>query len=473
MRGSAMAVVLLVVVLGWSAGAWAEIEVPPGFVVDTLLNQIDGTTPRLEAIRNPEYGFGVVAASADNGILKVVRISASSFELLGALPGLPTDTQVYTIRFDHTGLFTNELYVSIAYDTGGYPSLDHTEILHVSAQGVFATVASLGSGQDPLCMRFDFSTGAGGYLAGAYLEDRHASNGTSLYHMDTDFTVALLSQDLLPLGRTDLDVAGMEFDPTGVYASYLTMADSDPDHDDMAVIYQLLPDLSWIELASPVTTAVRYYRDMAFSPDGSFGEVLYVTDYVSDAIMAVGTNGVHSVFASGFYGVESITVSGDGEHMFVSDASGVHRIRTVTTEIGPALVMREPWVAGDDVHTGSSGVGSVRLLWSERVLFDNSDLSVTNGDAEPVPFSVSGSNSCFMIIAFGEVLLNDEYAITISDSVISAETGAAIDGDNDGLAGGDAVLIMEHRNTCDSDQDGDADLKDYAAFQAAFTGPLP
>ena len=43
-----------------SLSASAQIQVPPGFVVDTLLDQIDGTTPRLEAIRNPDYGFGGV-----------------------------------------------------------------------------------------------------------------------------------------------------------------------------------------------------------------------------------------------------------------------------------------------------------------------------------------------------------------------------------------------------------------------------
>jgi hypothetical protein len=116
-------------------------------------------------------------------------------------------------------------------------------------------------------------------------------------------------------------------------------------------------------------------------------------------------------------------------------------------------------------------VDSLRLLWSERVLFGNSDVTITNEDAALVPFSVSGSNSQFMIIAFGKVLLNNEYTITISDSVVSAETGAAIDGDNDGLAGGDAVLTMEHRDPFDHDRDGDVDLLDFGEFQAAFTGP--
>jgi len=124
--------------------------------------------------------------------------------------------------------------------------------------------------------------------------------------------------------------------------------------------------------------------------------------------------------------------------------------------------MREPWVENGDVHTGESGIDSLRLLWSERVIFDNSDVSVTDANDISVPFSVSGSNSKFMIIVFGKTLLNDKYTITIHDSVVSVATGASIDGDNDGLAGGDAVIVMEHRERHDSDNDNDIDMFDFA-----------
>ncbi|MCK4343159.1 MAG: hypothetical protein KAY37_15700 [Phycisphaerae bacterium] len=46
--------------------------------------------------------------------------------------------------------------------------------------------------------------------------------------------------------------------------------------------------------------------------------------------------------------------------------------------------MREPSVEADDMHTGPTGVGALRLLWSERVLFDNEDLSITNEAGEAV-----------------------------------------------------------------------------------------
>ena len=46
-----------VIILALANVSLSDITVPEGFVVDTLLDRIDGTTPRLEAIRNPDYGF--------------------------------------------------------------------------------------------------------------------------------------------------------------------------------------------------------------------------------------------------------------------------------------------------------------------------------------------------------------------------------------------------------------------------------
>lgn len=141
-----------------------------------------------------------------------------------------------------------------------------------------------------------------------------------------------------------------------------------------------------------------------------------------------------------------------------------HGATYVTIPEPVTVLMLEPWVNDDDVHTGDGGVELLRILWSEPVIFDGNDVSIKGEDNVDVPFSISGSNSQFMIIAFGQTLLNDEYTITISDSVQSEETGFVIDGDNDGLPGGDAVLIMEHRQRHDSDNNNDVGLSDFAAF---------
>ena len=69
-----------------------------------------------------------------------------------------------------------------------------------------------------------------------------------------------------------------------------------------------------------------------------------------------------------------------------------------------------------------------------------------------------------MIITFAETLLNDRYTITIRDTVTSVATGNPIDGDKDGAAGGDAVIVMEHRERHDSDNDNDIDLTDLSSL---------
>ena len=448
---------------GATQSASAQIEVPEGFVVDVLLDPIDGTTPILEAIRNPDYGFGVIAASVDNGILTILRISQSSIDVLGTTTG-PWNV-VLDVKFDPPGgVLSNQLYISM--DEGGY----RTHLLRMSPEGIFEPVVSAGSPSDQLRFVMAFTTGSGGYTAGAYLYDIDGNDGSRFYHLGSD-GFSELHPNLVPPGRTDMDVRGMGFDPSGAYDNRLIMADSDRDSDDITAIYELLPDLSWATLASPVDTFTRFYGTggLAISPGGTFGQTLYVTEVLDKKIMAVDPDdGTHTEFASGFTIVGgpptkfSVTVDDTGDSMFVSDNNGIYRIRAGTTEVGPTLVMREPWVEADDVHTGPAGVDSLRLLWNEAILFDNEDVTITNEDAEPVPFSVSGSNSQFMIIAFGEVLLNDKYTITISDSVESAATDAAIDGDNDGFAGGDAVLEMEHRRRADIDNNGNVGAFDLA-----------
>jgi len=455
-----------VIILALANVSLSDITVPEGFVVDTLLDRIDGTTPRLEAIRNPDYGFGVVAASVDQGILKVLRISESSVEMFGTQSGFQSVSKVGDIRFDSTGLFGDQFFLTVWSDS---PDADwrhclRTYLMRVSISGEITEVDSYGGPTDQLLFMMDFTTGAGGYSEGAYLDDFARGDGTSLYYLDPNYSAQKLAQDCMPLGRTDLDIWGMEFDRTGNYSFHLTIADSDEYHDNISVIYQLDPNLVWANLTTPVSLSTRYYHDMCFSSGGSFGQQLYVTDRVTNTVMGVEPNGTHTVFASGFNNVESVTVSEDGEHMFVSDADGVCRVRSSTTTVGPTIVMREPWVEDDDVHTGASGVDWLRLLWSERVIFENADVNCVGEDGNSVPFSVSGSNSAFMIIAFGETLLHDKYTITISDSVQSAETGAAIDGDNDGTAGGDSIIVIEHRKRSDFNNDNDVDFNDLANF---------
>jgi tetratricopeptide (TPR) repeat protein len=321
-----------------------QITVPPGFVVDLLVDGFEGPAPRLEAIRNPDYGTGVVAALVDEGTVHVYRVSESSSELFASGPGFPREACRRNVRFDTTGHFGRQLYMTVGYAPHGDPEPAvwiTTAILRVSEAGEIAQVGSYGTLDEPLVLEFDFTTGAGGYAPGAFLQDlfRSFDGIAGLYHWDSAGNLSLLTPNPVPPGRTHLHVWAAEFDPTGKYGWYLTMADSSGTIDHVAAVYQLRPDLTWVELTVPVSTDERFFCDLAFSPGGSFGETLYVADCVRGEIVRVHPNSEDELFALGFnfrtsegWNIGSITVSDDGEDMYVSDAKGIYHIHALTAD---------------------------------------------------------------------------------------------------------------------------------------------
>lgn len=140
--------------------------------------------------------------------------------------------------------------------------------------------------------------------------------------------------------------------------------------------------------------------------------------------------------------------------------------------LGPSIIMRDPSVSLDDVHTGPSGVTNERFLFSEPVLFTDADVTITDSLDSPVPFSVSGSNTQYMLISFGSPLINDDYTITIADTVLGVDSGEPIDGDNNGVAGGNAVIVMKHRRRIDSNNDFNVNVTDLLDLLASW-GTLP
>jgi hypothetical protein len=130
---------------------------------------------------------------------------------------------------------------------------------------------------------------------------------------------------------------------------------------------------------------------------------------------------------------------------------------------GPVIEMLEPKTMGDDVHTGPSGVDRLRILWSEPISFSANDVTIVDEKGGEVEFSVEGDGTTIMAIIWKARLLYDRYTITIADAVIGSG-GAAIDGDKDGVAGGDAIIIMEHRRRADLDNNNRINLADLARF---------
>ena len=151
-----------------------------------------------------------------------------------------------------------------------------------------------------------------------------------------------------------------------------------------------------------------------------------------------------------------------GNDFIAVAAGGDHSLALRACRPGPTIVMLDPDVMPDDVHTGPSGLEALRVLWSEPVLFDANDLAIADEHSRPVGFTVAGCNSAIMEIVFARRLLHDRYTITVADSVLGLGTGCPIDGDNDGAAGGDALITIEHRNRSDLDNSNGIDFKDLA-----------
>lgn len=132
--------------------------------------------------------------------------------------------------------------------------------------------------------------------------------------------------------------------------------------------------------------------------------------------------------------------------------------------VGPTVKMWEPNLPNSAVCTGASGVNSIKILWSERVMFEDSCISVVNGNSISVPFTSSGSNSACMVITFDQPLLYDDYTITVDSSVYGADSFAPIDGNGDGQPGGDAVFLVKHSKRNDFNNDNSVDLVDLDSF---------
>ncbi|MBZ0172262.1 MAG: copper resistance protein CopC, partial [Phycisphaerales bacterium] len=249
------------------------------------------------------------------------------------------------------------------------------------------------------------------------------------------------------------------------------VADSDCNGTGLSTVWSLSNILGggdYNAVGVGVSCATRLYGDLDFEPAGSFGGIAYVTEKVTDEIQQVAPDGTHTTWATGFVGIDSLSISPDGESMYVADLNGVWLIRPDGNEPGPALVCHDPSSSGGTVLAGGP-VSSARLIFSEPVSFDDSDVTVTDADGLPVGFDASGSVSQFMIIGFVQPLDADVYTISVADTVTAVATGQALDGDNDGVAGGTAQVVLTHRCAADvAEPGGLLDLADVNAFVGAF-----
>jgi hypothetical protein len=328
---------------------------------------------------------------------------------------------------------------------------------------------------DQVRFDFDFTPGVAGNPDGAVLLDSNAGGGTQLAVMTDDFFVTTIEPNSVPPNRTDTDARGFQRDVTGLYGGGLLLADTD-NNDQVSAIYELrdtTTGATYRAIYGPENWSIRRYGDLAIAASGPLGGRIFVTETLSGEVQEVNEHGVHSTWATGFAGVDSLSISPNGESMYVGDLNGVWIIRPAGSDPGPAVLCTDPSVPSGTPLTGLP-VASLRLILNEPIEFQNSDISILNSVGQAVPFDASGSGSQFIIVGLGQPLVGDTYTVTVLDSVVSTTSGLPLDGNNDGIAGGDYVFAVTHVNRdADLDADGDVDMVDFQDFQQQFTGPLP
>lgn len=167
------------------------------------------------------------------------------------------------------------------------------------------------------------------------------------------------------------------------------------------------------------------------------------------------------------------------EHIGTAVGVGVafNNFRADSAIPGPQLLTYQP----DHGVVDLGGVPEARFYWSEPVSVEPEDVLVRTigGAVVDVPFDVETVGTVTTVTFTGEPggadtgspvpLHLDRYRVTIRDSARAVADNAPIDGDGDGVAGGDAVVTVAH--TCGADlaaEFGLLDLSDINAFVSIF-----
>lgn len=452
-------------VVGLATAAVAQPQVPPGFTIRKIAPLLDGASAKLAAVDDPDFGTGVLSLTQTGAVATVRLVEAGGGIRTVAAFAVPSGFFAYTVLHDATPIFGGELHASFIRP----PPNRQTRYFTIDPSGQATYRLAI---NNDITATIAFSLGDGEPVGSVLLDD---ASPTALGYVDTNYDFHLVSNNSVPPGRSDLDIIDSQWDATGHFGGGLLLADSDCNSDDRSGIYRLYNIAaggSYELIGDLQTCATRRLRGLAISDSPVFGLDVYVTDGLADAIWRVDNTGQYHSFATDFVDPAALEISPDGLSMYVHDATGVWLIRAEGDEPGPVIISQEP-AAADSTYLGGGPVQVIRLIFSEPVSFTGTDIAIINGDGQPVGFDVSGSGSQFMLIGLADPLFGDTYTLTIADTVTAIATGTSLDGDNDGFAGGDAVLEFTHR--CPGDFNGDETVNtlDVLAFLNAWTAGCP
>jgi hypothetical protein len=132
-------------------------------------------------------------------------------------------------------------------------------------------------------------------------------------------------------------------------------------------------------------------------------------------------------------------------------------------ENGPQVDIRIPQGPVDH-FTGYKAICQATMIFDDDVLADPNDLEVRDIDGTIVTVTGDSNGTNKLTITFDPPLYANTYHIRLLDTCVSTTTARALDGDADGVAGGDYEFTLTHTLIGDINQDGFANSFDIDPF---------
>lgn len=428
-----------------------------------------------------EIRLGTVGAYGSSGAVSRLCQGGQARVVTG-LPSYITPaaaTGPHDIAFDDSG----NAYVTIGF--GGDPArragfgqagAGFAQLVRLDPEGGRQNVADLGGYEaafNPDGGPIDTNPyGLLGEADGRVVTD---AGGNSLLRVGADGEVSTLG--IFPsrsTGRsTDAVPTCVVAGPDGAY--YVGELSGVPFAPGAANIYRVVPGETPVVAYSGLTSVIG----LSFGPDGS----LYVLEYATGpglsgdgAVVRIAPDGTRTpveVPGLRLTNPTGVLVAEDGAIYVSNRGSSVGTGEVLRITLGPAEVER---VVVDDGTAQRSMVRSLTVTFDRVVALDAGAFEVHRQDGSPVDLRVSTSVSGGRTVAvlsfagpgiIGGSLADGNYTLTIHGDRIHDGDGTELDGDGDGVAGGDRTDAF-FRLFGDTDGNRTVDLLDLERFLSTF-----